>query len=347
MQNPYHPRFGRTITTVNLNSPDDNFEPPRPLVLVVGFLGAGKTKFLRDLVPLLSAQGLRTDLVINDYENAAVDASTFAGLTDQVLPISGSCVCCDSRDQLISTLMNLRSPGPGLVLVEANGTTDVPALLEVLANAPYLNHLTYPVQVAIVDGQRWQERAFLNPLERAQVATATHILVSRGDIVAQDRLSQVEQSVKDVNPHALRITTAGFAKDLLALTTAAATWTSRGEGVSSPGLAGPDLVTLGGRLTHGAHHFSSFQMVIPGPVDRTKFLAFMDALGPEVLRVKGLVRLRENPEALWMFHKVEQHTEIAPRPLAQADEGDGIAIFIGVSLAAAAIRDGLHTLSLP
>lgn len=47
-----------------------------PLILVVGFLGAGKTTFLRELLPLLEARGLEPFVIINDYANAKVDASS-------------------------------------------------------------------------------------------------------------------------------------------------------------------------------------------------------------------------------------------------------------------------------
>ncbi len=45
-----------------------------PLVLLVGFLGAGKTTYLRALIPALTAEGLQPHVIINDYQNARVDA---------------------------------------------------------------------------------------------------------------------------------------------------------------------------------------------------------------------------------------------------------------------------------
>ena len=45
-----------------------------PLILIAGFLGAGKTTLLRALLPRLGARGLRPHVILNDYENADVDA---------------------------------------------------------------------------------------------------------------------------------------------------------------------------------------------------------------------------------------------------------------------------------
>ena len=77
----------------------------RPLVLFTGILGAGKTTFLRTLLPVLNRLGIPARVVINDYHNAAVDAATLAHLTDEVTAVSGSCVCCDSRDELFEVLV--------------------------------------------------------------------------------------------------------------------------------------------------------------------------------------------------------------------------------------------------
>lgn len=66
------------------------------LVLIVGFLGAGKTTFLRDLLPLLEARGLQPFVIIDDYANARVDASSLQKEGRSVAPINGNCICCES-----------------------------------------------------------------------------------------------------------------------------------------------------------------------------------------------------------------------------------------------------------
>lgn len=61
-----------------------------PLVILVGFLGAGKTTYLKNLLPQLVKVGIEPHVIINDYENATVDAELFAGLTKHITPINGS-----------------------------------------------------------------------------------------------------------------------------------------------------------------------------------------------------------------------------------------------------------------
>jgi G3E family GTPase len=75
-----------------------------PLILLVGFLGAGKTTFLQALAPALAAEGLEPSLLINDYQNARIDAERPRGLSTDIATLNGDGVCCNSRDELLETL---------------------------------------------------------------------------------------------------------------------------------------------------------------------------------------------------------------------------------------------------
>jgi G3E family GTPase len=76
-----------------------------PLVLITGFLGSGKTTRLRELLPHLIEAGVRPHVILNDYANADVDSATLRDLVPDITPITGSCVCCDSRDELFDVLV--------------------------------------------------------------------------------------------------------------------------------------------------------------------------------------------------------------------------------------------------
>ena len=66
-----------------------------PLVLVTGFLGAGKTTFLRALLAELASRNITADVILNDYGNAALDAASLAEHAASLLPLAGSCACCE------------------------------------------------------------------------------------------------------------------------------------------------------------------------------------------------------------------------------------------------------------
>ena len=149
-----------------------------PLILLVGFLGAGKTTYLRRLLPQLSKLGIEAHIIINDYQNASVDAELLHDLTEMIVPISGSCVCCGSRDKLLSALEDFDHRPGRVVIIETNGRTDSEELIELLSLATELEQFALPTQVSVIDGKRWQKRFWHNGLELDQAKTANHLFVS-------------------------------------------------------------------------------------------------------------------------------------------------------------------------
>jgi len=68
---------------------------PIPLVIVGGFLGAGKTSLLWQAARRLSAQGLRVGLITNDQAQDLVDTGLLLRQGLDVREVTGSCFCCN------------------------------------------------------------------------------------------------------------------------------------------------------------------------------------------------------------------------------------------------------------
>jgi len=81
---------------------------------------------------------VRPFVLIQDYQNAEVDALSLRSLSAEVTAINGNCACCDAWDELIGSLQAISPEPKRLVLVEANGTTDPFALLERMAVLSFL-----------------------------------------------------------------------------------------------------------------------------------------------------------------------------------------------------------------
>jgi energy-coupling factor transporter ATP-binding protein EcfA2 len=95
-----------------------------PIVLIAGFLGAGKTTFLHALMGVLKERKVGFSVVVNDFENAEIDAARLRDLDVEVQSINGSCVCCSSLNDFMLTLGTIDVPRGGVLLVEANGASD-------------------------------------------------------------------------------------------------------------------------------------------------------------------------------------------------------------------------------
>jgi G3E family GTPase len=303
------------------------------LILVAGFLGAGKTTFLRALLPALVRQGRRARVVLNDYADARIDAATLADLAPDLVALSGSCVCCESLEDLMATLQGI-APLPGdVVIVEANGGTEAGELLGLLAGAPELEHLAPPLQLTVIDAKRFGTRGWQNEMEREQLLTATHVALGRLDLVDEARATEVRRAVE-----AMVAGVAFTSPEALAEVVASADGGERGQ-VHDHDHDHHD---------HGssplAHPFAAFAVDLPAAVDPAAFLRFLKELPPEVLRAKGIVTLTEPPGEKRSFQKVDHEAEISPCALAEPERERPRAIFVGPRLPREEIEARLRAL---
>jgi G3E family GTPase len=301
-----------------------------PLVVITGFLGAGKTTFLRDLLPLLPARGVTPVVIINDYMNALVDAAQVRDLAKAVLAVSGSCVCCGSRDELMDALATVDLPPNAAVLVEVNGTADPPVLLEFLAADKRAARFQPPVQVTVIDAERWQRRHWNNDIEAEQALTASYLQITRGAKVGAERVAEVEAGLRTRNPHATIVTPVAFADIVADLV----------RGRANP----PSVALPREHLPHDAHHYAAIELPMPAAIARADLLRFLDALPDEVVRAKGVAFLPDEGGNAYLFQKIEGRGTAALMKLGTPEGLRPTVIFIGPRLPEATLRAAVQSL---
>jgi G3E family GTPase len=320
-----------------------------PLVLMAGFLGSGKTRFLTQLVPALAALGTRTRIVLNDFQNARVDAARLGALEALVTPLNGECVCCGSLRELLQTLYDV-PPDPGSVmLIEANGATETDELLGHLTTDGQLRHFTLPLQLTVVDAARWQKRWWHNGLERAQVSTATHVHLNWTERVAAARLDAVRTSLRAENPRADYVDAESFAHMLHDLSTAVSSDESRGGRMGTPRLGAQSVATARPRDARAAHThpFGSATLPLPAVVSRRAFERWVQELPPSVVRAKGLVRFDDDPGPMYVWHRVPGRARVRLDVSWPHADAEPTALFIGVEMSLPHIETAISALSGP
>lgn len=82
-----------------------------PATVVTGFLGAGKTTLIRNM--LQNANGKRIALIINEFGDLGVDGDILKGCGDEtcteddVMELSNGCICCTVAEDFVPTLEKL------------------------------------------------------------------------------------------------------------------------------------------------------------------------------------------------------------------------------------------------
>ena len=106
--------------------------------LITGFLGAGKTTFLRRYVRYLVQQGHKVCILENDFGAVNVDAmlvQEVLGPGCDVETISGGCDCDTHQRRMRTKLIAMAMRGFDRVVVEPSGIFDVDEFFDILRDS--------------------------------------------------------------------------------------------------------------------------------------------------------------------------------------------------------------------
>jgi G3E family GTPase len=318
----------------------------RPLMILAGFLGAGKTTFLRAVIVELVRRGLRPRIILNDLEDARVDGATLRDLEAEVAPVSGACLCCETQDALVEALRADGAPPHDVVLLETSGTTDTGTLLEILAEAPGLAHVAPPMQLTVIDAAQFGRRGWMNTIEQEQLRTSSHLKVSKRDLVSPARFQEVLRAARSAVPAASVAEPSDVADAIVAAIDDGAGASSTVPAMRVEARGWPQAVRgQGPHRPHQPHNFLSCRIELPHPIALEAMESFLAQLPAQVLRAKGVLVLREPAGEKRAFQWVSgQGGEVSPCLLHEPETVAPVAIFVGSGLDVADLHDRLMAL---
>lgn len=270
---------------------------PIPLTVIGGYLGAGKTTLVNRL--LRSPGGRRLGVIVNDFGTLAIDAALLAGAgSGDVISLPNGCVCCTLGADLHVALRALvEAPGPpDHVVVEASGVAD-PAVAAAWGTVPPFEPGGVLVLAAADSVRASVHDRYVGGEVVRQLAGADLIVLTRTDRCSDAETAEVGGWLDERFPGVPRIVV------------------TRGEV--------PADVVLGirpdGRPDAEAHHavddlYRSHEWSSPNPVPASGLHRFLAALGPDVVRAKGLVALDDGTGLEVQVVGRTVHTAAHPAP---------------------------------
>ncbi|MDZ5454358.1 GTP-binding protein [Labrys sp. ZIDIC5] len=317
-----------------------NADPRIPVHVLTGFLGSGKTSFLRHL--LAEPELADTAVVINEFGEVGLDHLLVREVSEDAVLLASGCLCCSVRDDLISTLADLSelsgqdgAPTFRRVVVETTGLADpAPIMQAVMGDLRLRRHFRAGSIVATVDGVNGATTIASFIEAQQQVALADRIIITKSDLVEPWRLEGLEREIRAVNPAARRLVSAPMEMPAASIVfDEAADWRHYEEinGPARTGLHGKGIAT--------------FTVDIDREVDWDAFVDWLGLLlagrGQSILRVKGLIPVAGDRRPV-VVHGV-QHVVYPPEYLPQWPDSRrrGWLVFIARDLTRSAIETSL------
>lgn len=155
------------------------------LLLVGGFLGAGKTTLISKLLPSMEAMGMRLALIENEFGEQSIDSVTLSGHQVSITGISGGCVCCQLVGNLISALAEIEEEiDPHWCIIELSGMAVTANTLTALRQ--YYRPDLEVLSIVAVDAQRWKKlQRIAGPRVQAQLTGADAVFLSKLDLCTE------------------------------------------------------------------------------------------------------------------------------------------------------------------
>jgi len=294
-----------------------------PVSIITGFLGSGKTTLLARLMrdPAMS----RTAVIINEFGAIALDHDLIETSDESFVQLSNGCLCCNVRSDLTLTLGDLAArraqgtvPPFERVVIETSGLADpAPILHALMTDRDLIDIYALDGVITTVDALMGIATLENHEESQRQVAVADRIVITKTDI-AEAQTDAIKQRLAAINPGAPVIA---------AVRGAIAPSVLFDCGFYDVASKHPDVgawlahesVDAAGEHAHPSHQHSatitSFCIVREEPLCAATLPLLLSALaencGVDLLRMKGIVRVREAPERPAVIHGV-QHVYHAP-----------------------------------
>lgn len=169
------------------------------LFLITGFLGAGKTTFLRKFVRLFPDQKIA--LIINEFGKSGVDGTLLQDLQISMTEIdNGSIFCACKLEQFEDALISILEEKPELIFVEASGLSDPTAVKGILSREVY-RELEYAGAICLVDAVRFHKVYQTARVCRMQLAVSDMVLINKIDLATREAIDNIAAIVKAQKPN--------------------------------------------------------------------------------------------------------------------------------------------------
>jgi cobalamin biosynthesis protein CobW len=323
-----------------------------PATIVTGFLGAGKTTLVRQVME--QAQGRRIAIIVNEFGSLGIDGDLLKNCgipgceEENIVELANGCLCCTVAEDFIPTLEALldRPNPPEHILIETSGLALPKPLIKAFNWPAIRSRVTVDGVITVVDGPAVAAGRFAddpaavaaqraadpsldhdNPLAEVyedQLAAADLVVLNKADLLEPEELARLRAEIGAALPRAVSVLPAREGRLGLSV-------------LLGLGAAAED--DLAARPSHhdaedGAHEhddFDSFVSDLPDFASPEAAVARLQDTAARfgVLRMKGFVHITGKPMRLVVQGVGPRFRRHFDRPWGAAEARRGQMVVIG------------------
>lgn len=270
---------------------------PVPVLLVTGFLGAGKTTVVNRL--LANAEGRRIAAVVNDFGAINIDAELIAGASDGVVSLANGCICCSLEGDLLRTLSTLlrRDPRPEYIVIETSGVADPSDIVRNLMDPVILREAPLETVLCVMDAGA-PPSALDDALVRAQLRVADIVALSKLDLADEGASARMREAIRALRVPAVVVDAQHGELPTALLFPAGA---DRAPALREPGPKRP-----------AEERFETLSWTSDHPISLPRLQQAIGRLAPKLARAKGLFETVEQPGRQMVFQFAGGRATLAP-----------------------------------
>jgi|TARA_B100000035_G_scaffold164233_1_gene139960 cobalamin biosynthesis protein CobW len=286
-----------------------------PVTILTGFLGAGKTTLIRNLI--LKNKSKKLAVIINEFGDLGVDGEIVKQCSDETCPeenileLANGCICCTVADDFIPTMKSLLEGQylPEHILIETSGLALPKPLLKAFEWPEIRSRLTVDSVLAVVDAE-----AVVNGIFAPQMSTELEEKQNQTYVEHETPLSEVFEDQINCSDVVL-LTKPDLVKNISDARNIIIKEMERNVPILEVqnGDIGADVILgvnaaaetdLDNRRSHhdgfdDHEHddFDTFSITVPKILDVEKFKIVLETLIREndILRIKGFLRVESKP----------------------------------------------------
>ena len=319
-----------------------------PVTILTGFLGAGKTTLIRNLI--IKNKSKRLAVIINEFGDLGVDGEIVKQCSDETCPeenileLANGCICCTVADDFVPTMQSLLDGKylPEHILIETSGLALPKPLLKAFEWPEIRSKLTVDSVLAVVDAEAVVNGVFApqlsSEIEKRQTETYVEhetplsevfedqincsdiVLLTKPDLVENTSVARdIIMKEMERNVPILEVQSGDIETDLILGISAAAETDLENRKSHHDGFD-----------DHEHDDFETFSVSIPIISDLESFKTKVKKLinENEVLRIKGFLKVENKPLNL-IVQAVGKRLSVNFTDTKMTNKNTGNLVFIG------------------